>query len=81
MKVKVRYFALLREFTGKREDLIELEENTSVGKLLEILSAKYGKKFREYLYGVGEFEGSSLNFLLNGRNISLNEGFETKLQD
>jgi len=33
------------------------------------------------LYGVGEFEGLSLNFLLNGRNVSLDKGFETKLQD
>lgn len=81
MKVKVRYFALLREFTGKREDLVELEEDTSVGELLETLSAKYGEKFRDYLYGVGEFEGLSINILLNGRNISLNEGFKTKLQD
>ncbi len=71
----------MREFTGRREDLIELEEGTSVGELLEMLSAKYGEKFRDYLYGVGEFEGLSLNFLLNGRNISLSEGFKTKLQD
>ncbi len=81
MKVKIRYFAFLRELTGKREELIELEEDTSVGKLLETLSAKYGEKFRDYLYGVGEFEGLTLNFLLNGRNISLDEGFNTKLQD
>jgi molybdopterin synthase sulfur carrier subunit len=81
MKVKIRYFALLRELTGKREELVELEEDASVGKLLETLSAKYGGKFRDYLYGVGEFEGLSLNFLLNGRNVSLDKGFETKLQD
>ncbi len=81
MKVKIRYFALLRELTGKREELVELEEDTSVGKLLETLSAKYGGRFRDYLYGVGEFEGLSLNFLLNGRNVSLDKGFETKLQD
>lgn len=81
MKVKVRYFAQLREITGKREDLVELEEGTSIGRLLEILSNKYGEKFREYIYGLGEFEGISLNFLLNGRNISLGAMFETKLQD
>ncbi|MEM2238887.1 MAG: ubiquitin-like small modifier protein 1 [Candidatus Bathyarchaeia archaeon] len=81
MKVKIKYFAHLREITGKREDLVELEEDTSVGKLLEALSNKYGEKFREYIYGLGEFEGVSLNFLLNGRNISLDKMFETKLQD
>jgi molybdopterin synthase sulfur carrier subunit len=81
MKVKIRYFALLRELTGKREELVELEEDASVGKLLETLSIKYGGRFRDYLYGVGEFEGLSLNFLLNGRNVSLDKGFETKLQD
>jgi|YelNatPaOPRAMG01_1025707.scaffolds.fasta_scaffold00131_67 molybdopterin synthase sulfur carrier subunit len=81
MKVKIRYFAFLRELTGKREELVELEEGISIGKLLETLSVKYGEKFRDYLYGVGEFEGLSLNFLLNGRNISLDEGFNTKLQD
>lgn len=81
MSVKVKYFALLREITGKREEDIEVAEGTCVDELLEKLSAKYGKRFRDYVYGLGEFKRLTLTFLLNGRNIELMDGFKTKLKD
>lgn len=81
MRVKVKYFALLRELAGKREEDVEVDEETRVEELLEKLSERYGERFRDYVYGVGEFNGLTLTFLLNGRNIELMDGFKTKLRD
>lgn len=81
MPIKVKYFALLREITGRREEEVEVGVGIRVDELLEKLSAKYGKRFRDYVYGVGEFKDLTLTFLLNGRNIELMDGLKTRLKD
>jgi MoaD family protein len=81
MKVEVKFFTSLREITGKKVDQIQQQSTITVEELLTLLSTKYGKKFREYIYNKkGEVQGF-LSFLVNGKNINIMEGFDTKLQD
>ena len=81
MKVEVKFFTSLREITGKKVDEIHLQNTVTVEELLTLLSEKYGKNFREYIYNKkGEAQGF-LSFLVNGKNINIMQGFDTKLQD
>jgi molybdopterin converting factor subunit 1 len=43
MKVKVRFFAILREQVGKREITKEVEDGSTVGELWESLRQEYPK--------------------------------------
>ena len=80
MKIEVKFFTSLREITGKKVDEIQLQSVITVEELLTLLSEKYGKKFREYIYNKkGEVQGF-LSFLVNGKNINVLQGFETKLK-
>ena len=80
MKVEVKFFTSLREITGKKTDEIQLENAITVEELLTLLSYKYGKNFREYIYDKkGKVQGF-LSFLVNGKNINILEGFDTKLK-
>ena len=80
MKVEVKFFTSLREITGKKTDEIQLQNDATVEELLTLLSKKYGKNFREYLYDKkGKVQGF-LSFLVNGKNINALEGFNTKLK-
>ncbi|MBS7650629.1 MAG: MoaD family protein [Candidatus Bathyarchaeia archaeon] len=82
MKVKLKYFAHLREIVGKFEETINLPEDATVKNLLEVLSETYGVAFRDYVYEKGGSEPSpNLNFLLDGRNIMMLDGMETRLYD
>jgi molybdopterin synthase sulfur carrier subunit len=78
MIVKVRFFTVLRELIGKREEEVLVHEGASVREVLDILSARYGREFSDYL-----FEGSRLKehiqILLNGTNIMILNGLETRL--
>jgi len=81
MKVEVKFFTSLREITGKKVEEIQLQSTITVEELLTLLSEKYGKKFREYIYNKkGEVQGF-LSFLVNGKNINILQGFDTKLQE
>jgi MoaD family protein len=81
MKVKVKFFAALREIAGLKEADIELSEGATVTNLLDELSSQFGEPFKKYVYDekTGKPRGY-LQFLLDGRNISNVGGFNTKLK-
>ena len=81
MKVEVKFFTSLREITGKKVDKIQLQNTITVNELITVLSEKYGKNFREYIYNKKGDVQEFLSFLINGKNINIMQGFDTKLQE
>jgi len=82
LKAKARYFAAVREITGKQEETFEVPDKTTVKDLLLILSDKYGQSLRDYIFISGAEEPvSNLNFLLDGNNVSLMNGMKTVLYE
>ena len=82
MKVKVKFFALVRELTGKREETVDLDDHATVRVLLDKLVKEYGEKFGEYLFDpVSKQPRGHLQFLIDGRNITLMQGLDTTLQE
>ena len=84
MQVSVRFFTVLREVSGKKEELLQFreDEEATVNAILKTLSARYGKPFVEYVYDpqTGIIKGF-LQFLINGQSISAFNGLESKLKD
>jgi MoaD family protein len=80
MKIKIKFFTSLREITDKKVDEIQLQNSITVKELLVILSEKYGKKFKEYIYNKKGEVQDFLSFLVNGKNINVLQGFDTKLK-
>ncbi len=84
MKVSVRFFTMLRELIGKKEEtlLFPKGENVTVHMVLKKLAEKYGKGFVEYVYDsrTGEPRGF-LQFLVNGRSISSPKELDEELAD
>jgi len=81
MKVEVKFFTSLREITGKKVDKIQLQTPITIDELITMLSEKYGKNFREYIYNKKGDVQEFLSFLVNGKNINIMQGFDTKLQE
>ena len=84
MHVSVRYFTVLREIVGKKEETIEFSkgQKATVNSVLKCLSTKYGKEFDEYVYDpkTREVKGF-LQFLVNGRSLSGAKPMESPLSD
>lgn len=82
MKVKIKFFAALREITGLKEDEVEMDEGSTIENLLTNLIQKFGSQFKNYVLDEksGEPRGH-LQFLLDGKNITSQEGLKTALKD
>jgi len=81
MLVKVKYFTTLREIVGKKEEQIQLSQASTLEALLKQLSRKYGEDFEDYIYdSLGTVRGH-LQFLINGKSSSAEQGMKTKLRD
>jgi molybdopterin synthase sulfur carrier subunit len=82
MKITVKFFASLREISGKKEEVINLDDGSLVKDLVKILIDKYGPEFKYYVYDEGKDSlKQDIQFLLNGRNVLTLDGLKTRLQD
>ncbi len=79
MKVKVRLFGDVAEVIGSKHT-VEVDEETSVISLTNSLQRGAGLTRGGYL---GEFKvgGQDLAIMINGKNIELIDGLNTKLSD
>ncbi len=81
MKVTVKFFTTLREIVGKPIEQIELSEAVTVNELLQQLGERYGEKFNRYVYNEKGTVRGHLHFLINGKSITTQQGFKTKLRE
>ena len=82
--VSVRFFTILKEIAGKKQEtlLFRKDQCVTINLILEKLSRKYGKDFDKYVYVAkgGEVKGF-LQFLINGRSVSPVKELDTELCD
>ena len=82
MKVKVQYFAAIREIANRSEEILEVEKRPTVLDALKALAKNHGDKFTDYVFdpqtGVPR---PYLQFLVNEESISTMNGLSTVLSD
>jgi molybdopterin converting factor small subunit len=82
VRVKIHYIGLVRNVTNRSEDELELEEGSSLEKLLEKLAVGYGKPFEKDIFepGMDDLKG---NFVatINGVLIGQLKGINTPLKN
>lgn len=80
IKVRVKLFLTLRELVGKDILDIDLPEKSTVQDLLMFIIKKYGRAVSRYLLDERKNSREFLNYLINGKNITDLNGFETPLK-
>jgi molybdopterin synthase sulfur carrier subunit len=82
LKVKVHFFAAVRELVGLREETLELPNGGTVRSLLDLLVEKHGQDLRNYIYDAKSDElRRSLQILVGDRPTSALNGLSTVLTD
>jgi len=79
MEITVRYFTLLRNITGRRDEEIAAKDDSTVEDILKSLSKKYGKEVADYVLSGRDRSGLRLLFFLDGKNVDTFDGLKTKL--
>ena len=83
MRVKVEYLGHIKTLLqSRREEEIEIEDNSSISDLLMVLSEKHGDSFKKAVYEAGSKDIKS-NFIatVNGYLLNQLNGVETKLKN
>lgn len=75
--MKVQYFALLRDVTGKKEEDWH-EPEATVGELLRALVRRYGRTFERWVLKDGDLWDLVI-VLVNGRDVRNLQRFDTPL--
>ncbi|MDI6894929.1 MAG: MoaD family protein [Bacillota bacterium] len=81
MEVRVKYFAVFRDASGRDGDILRLPDGTMVWDLLELLVGQYAEGFRAFLGdpAAGKLKAGVL-VLVNGRNVTTHGGLSRRLQ-
>jgi MoaD family protein len=82
MKVNVHYLGLVKTYTNKSQDDINLKEAAALSDLLEKLAATFGKPFNPEVYEPAKKEVKpTFMVMVNGVLIDQLNGLGTKLKD
>ena len=84
MQVTIRFFTVLREITGKREEMLQFSksEKVTIDTVLRILGTQYGKPFTDYVYIDQTNEvGGFLQFFINGKSAAALNGLNSEMHD
>jgi MoaD family protein len=84
LKISVRFFTILKEITGKKEEILVFQEGerVTINFVLKQLSEKYGAEFSNYVYDPKSREVKGyLQFFINGQSFVTLQGLESALID
>ena len=81
MYVTIRYLSVIREITGSREEVIEIENGATVEDILRILSKKHGKVFQRMIRSGRDIRGLQIIYFIDGKNITNLNGFQTQVHN
>ncbi len=81
MRVEVKYYAMIREATGRRVEVLEVPEGSSVDDLLGLLVGMYKEGLSNLIYDEEKRVRDYLSFMLNGLNVYSLNGLITPLRD
>lgn len=79
MNVKVHYFGIIGNITGRHEDEPQLPKNATIRDLLNLLAEKYGSSFQRNVFN-GERLSPYVRVLVDDRSIDEIKGLATKLK-
>jgi MoaD family protein len=83
LQVSVRFFTVLREITGKKEETLQFpQETATVAVALKTLANRYGKPFTDYVYDADTDNVKGfLQFFVNGQSTAAMKGIDSELHE
>jgi len=80
-QVKIRFFGMLREMIGKREESLQIDDSSSISDLIKLLSTKHGKRFADFVFDQKGNLREGFAFAVNGDSLSESKLGSTKCSD
>jgi molybdopterin synthase sulfur carrier subunit len=68
LRIKVKYYEIAREVSGRREEIVELEEGSDIKNLIDFLVYKY-EEIQKFIYDEEGVFLDYLRFIVNNLDI------------
>lgn len=81
ISINFKYFAMIRDITGRKEESLQLKEGNSAMDALAKLAEIYKEKLSQFIFNENGEPRENLTFLINGQAIKSDELKERKLKD
>jgi len=81
VSITLKYFATIREITGKKEESLSLKKGYNAMNLLNKLAEIYGERLSQFIFDEKREPKENLTFLINGQAIKSENLNERKLKD
>ena len=81
VSITLKYFATIREITGKKEESLSLKKGYNAMNLLNKLAEIYGERLSQFIFNEKREPKENLTFLINGQAIKSENLNERKLKD
>ena len=79
--ITIRYFGMLHDIVGKRSESLSIDSSKNAMDLLQKLSDKNGKRFREFVFDSGGKIRSGLAFAIDGVSVQRSSLSKIKCKD
>lgn len=80
-RIRVRYFGVLHEITGKRSENVEIEDTAMISDLIKKLAKLHGQRLNEYVFGSNNKLKDGFAYAINGDSVSESELSKLKCKD
>ena len=80
LEVKVNFLSLLIDITEVEEIKLLIADNSDIRNLLDQLAENFGAKFEEMIFKTSHDLSKYVIITINGKDIKLLEGLETKIE-
>jgi len=80
-QVKIRFFGMLKEMVGKREESLQIDDSSSVADLIKLLSSKHGQRFTDFVFDEKGNLRDGFAFAVNGDSLSVSKLSSIKCKD
>jgi len=81
MKIEVRFYAYLKEITGKHSETIILKEGAKINDVLKLIIDKYGERMRRYVLNDAGQLRSNITIAINGQKLDRGSAENYTLKD
>ncbi|HKZ88562.1 MAG TPA: MoaD/ThiS family protein [Candidatus Bathyarchaeia archaeon] len=82
MRVKIQYLGLVKTYTHRSQDELNIDEGTELSTLLSKIAASFGKPFNPEIYEPNKKEvKSTFVVMVNGVLMGQLDGVNTKLKN
>ncbi len=82
MQVKIHYISLVKSYTNKSTEEIDLSDNATLAQLLDKIAEVYGKQFVAEVYDPSKKEmKSTFVVMVNGIHMNQLNGVNTELKN